>query len=125
MTPVTSGGRTRSAIVALAVLLCLQVATASCGDPGSGPGGGEEETISRDTFVSTYVDLRIAALRDTTAAIGAEERERILREHGVTREDLLRFVEIHGQRPAFMRQVWVEVDERIRRARQARDTTSS
>lgn len=114
-------GRSRC-LVLLALVLLLAPA---CGDDGSAAPDGPVETIDRQTFVATYVDLRLATLRDTSDTITPAERERVLRHHGVTREDLLGFVEIHGDRVEFMRGVWDEVDERIRRTAQDRDTASS
>lgn len=111
---------------ATAVLLVwVGLLGAACADGGSPPSPEEAETIARDTFVATYVDLRLTALRDTTPSITEAERQRVLQDHGVTREDLLQFVEVHGQRVEFMRSVWDEVDERLRRAREGGDTASS
>lgn len=84
----------------------------------------ERAAIDRETFVSTYVDLRLAALRSPAGTISDERRAEVLRRHGVERDDLLRFVEVHGDRPEFMRGVWAEAEERIERAREAGDTAS-
>lgn len=112
--------------VHLGALAFLALLAAACGDNGSAPPDPAAETIDRETFVATYVDLRLAALEDTTLSISPAERERVLRRHGVTRDDLFRFVEVHGDRVDFMRDVWDEVDERIRRAgAEEEDTTSS
>lgn len=78
-----------------------------------------EPTIAREAFVSTYVDLRMAALRNPEAEITAEERDRILEEHGVSSEELLRFVEVLSRDdPRAMQEVWTEVQDRIRQARE-------
>lgn len=76
------------------------------------------ETISRETFIETYVALREAARESETGEITAEARERVLAEQGLSEDDLLTFVEVHGRRIDFMRDVWTEVEERleIRRA---------
>lgn len=108
-------------LLAVGVLLLA----AACGDGGSGPDPEEARTIDRETFVATYVDLRLAALQDTTASITPAQRERVLSEHGVTRQQLLRFVEVHGRRVEFMRDVWDAVDERIRQTRESGDSASS
>lgn len=92
------------------VLACIALVTAC------GTGEVEEpetETIPRETFVETYVALRKAARASETGEISTEERERVLAEHGVTEEDLLSFVEVHGRRIGFMSEVWSEVEERL------------
>jgi len=71
------------------------------------------DTISRETFVQVYVELRVAALDRDDATLAAADRERILSSHGVTGEDLLNFAEVHSQDPAFMRAVWSEIEERL------------
>lgn len=98
-------------------LLALVLAIPACG-------GAEEEAtppveaIPRETFVSAYVDLRMAALRDT-AGISTEERESILGSHGITPADLVRFVEVYGEDPEALQEVWSDVQDRIREAREA------
>lgn len=92
------------------ILACVALGTAC------GTGEVEEpetETISREMFVETYVALRKAARASETGEISTEERERVLSEHGVTEEDLLSFVEVHGRRLGFMSEVWSEVEERL------------
>lgn len=93
-----------------AVLVCAVLGTAC------GTGEVEEpeaETISRETFVETYVALRTATRASETGEITAEERERVLSEHGVTGDDLVAFVDVHGRRIGFMRDVWTEIEERL------------
>lgn len=98
-------------------VLALVLALPACG-------GAEEEApaspeiIPRETFVSAYVDLRMAALRDT-AGISTEERESILRGHGITPSDLVRFVDVYGEDPGALQEVWSDVQVRIREAREA------
>jgi hypothetical protein len=72
-----------------------------------------EETISREAFVQAYVDLRAAALANTRVTISLEERDRILREAGLTEEDLLKFVEVRGTDVQLMKEIWEEVDSLI------------
>lgn len=114
-------GRSAVALLpGLAVALTLLVPTA-CGDGGSGPSpdsaegraAEEVETISRETFISAYVDLRITALRRGREAVTEEERREVLERHGITEDDLLEFVEVHGEDVDFMRDLWEEVDRRI------------
>ncbi len=106
------------------LLLAIVPLTIACGDDISLPWDRDEETISRDTFISTYVDLRLAALREDPPSIQPEERERILERNGVTADELLRFVDVHADRADFMEGVWQEVGERIEPRRTGGDTTA-
>lgn len=92
----------------LAGLIALTVSLA-CGGPSA-------DTIDREVFIATYVDLRVAALDTDTAKVGTEEREEVLRRHGVTAEDLTTFAEVHATDLEFMRDVWNEVELRLDRA---------
>lgn len=92
-------GRALAALVLLAQLSC----------------GGEPEPeglIDRETFIATYIDLRAAALNSPTRTLTAAERDRVLAEHGVTRERLLEFGEFHAADPAYMVGVWTEITDR-------------
>jgi hypothetical protein len=84
-------------------------------------GGPDEDTISREAFVQAYVDLRAAALADPRVTISLEERDRILRDAGLTEEDLLRFAEVHGPDVQLMKEVWEEVDTLIQARREPPD----
>lgn len=111
------------------LVLAVFVILVSCDAlDGPGPPSGEDSTIDRETFVSVYVDLRLEAIRSPDGTLPPGRREEVLRRHGVDRNDLLRFVEVHGERAQFMREVWAEAQERIERAREEQqpedDTTS-
>lgn len=100
------------------LVLALPLLAAGCGE-GAEEVDPAERTISREAFVSAYVDLRMAALRNPDSGITPEARERILDAHGITPEDLLHFVEVHGSRdPEMIQDVWTEVQDRIRQARE-------
>lgn len=71
------------------------------------------EIIARDRFIATYVDLRVAALRSDSGEIPDTAKQRVLEAHGVTDEDLLRFVEIRSAELQFMRDLWNEVELRL------------
>jgi hypothetical protein len=71
------------------------------------------ETIDRETFVETYVQLREAALRTSGGQVTSGERDEVLERLGVSEEDLLRFVEVHGTDVAYMAGVWSEVETRL------------
>lgn len=72
-----------------------------------------EASISTDTFIAAYVDLRMATLRAGVDQIPTAERDRILARHGVTEDDLLQFVEARGRDAAFMHTVWDTIEARI------------
>ena len=80
----------------------------ACSDGSSPP-----TSIDREVFVTTYVDLRIAALESDSAALTEAARAEVLSRHGVTADDLLGFAEAHGRDVEFMRDVWNEVEVRM------------
>jgi hypothetical protein len=94
--------RTSGATAIFAVLVLF-----GCGS--SAPG----DTIDREVFIATYVDLRMAALDTDTARIGTVERDAILQQHGVTADDLTTFADVHGADLEYMRDVWAEVELRL------------
>ena len=73
----------------------------------------EPATIDRETFVETYVALRVAELRSSGAVIPDEARDSVLAEMGVSDEDLVSFAETHGADVVFMEAVWTEVQNRM------------
>ena len=97
----------------------LLVALTACG--GDTPTA--EAPIDRDTFVATYVDLRLSALGSQTGVISDSERSRVLQKHGVTEEDLLGFADAWGPDPEAMRGVWQDVERRLKAAA-GEDTTT-
>jgi hypothetical protein len=84
-------------------------AAAACA-PGPAQAG---DTIDREIFIETYVDLRVAALGSETGALGDDARAEVLARHGVTAEDLLTFANVHGRDVELMRDVWNEVELRL------------
>ncbi len=94
-----------------AVLPMLLGATLALGGCGTGTTPDTAETISPHDFVSTYVDLRLAVLNTgETTELTDSARAAILKHHGVTEDDLLDFVNVHGKDPAFMKAVWDSVE---------------
>jgi hypothetical protein len=89
--------------------LALLWAAAACGT-GVGTNRGD---IDRETFVATYVDLRLAALGTPDMVVPDEQRAEILARHGVDGESLLRFADVHGRDVDYMSELWNEVDEQI------------
>ncbi|NNK63365.1 MAG: hypothetical protein HKO98_09130 [Gemmatimonadetes bacterium] len=73
-------------------------------------------SIDRETFIATYVDLRLSALGTQTGVITDAERVRVLEKHAVTEDDLIAFADAWGPHPESMRGVWEEVQRRLRAA---------
>lgn len=119
--------RTRSAragtvcLHAAPLLVASLLALGGCSSPG--PQEAPPSVIGAERFIAAYVDLRLAALR---AGPGGEvepaERHRILARHGVTADDLVRFVERYGSDPEFMAAVWDTIERRIQERSQGLDS---
>jgi len=92
-----------------AIASALALGAAACG----GPGREAQVPIDRETFIATYVDLRATTIRGDSFAISDAQRTQVLERHGVTEEQLLGFVEAHGQDADFMRGVWDQVEARL------------
>ena len=92
-------------------VMSLLLALAGC-DLGF-PSSEGEASVDRETFITVYVDLRLAALAWESARVPEAERDRILAEHGVTEDDLREFIEVHGRNVPFMTDVWHEIDARL------------
>ena len=69
--------------------------------------------LDRETFVQTYVDLRLAALSSPRGELEPARRDSILQVHDVTSEQLLEFARVHGENPAYMTDVWDEITARM------------
>ncbi|MGD8321060.1 MAG: hypothetical protein PVJ02_11405 [Gemmatimonadota bacterium] len=93
------------------VLLVLLALVGGCrkGPTRTSDAGG----IDRDTFISTYVDLRTATIRARPDSLDPQVRAGILKEHGVTADQLLRFVQAHGEDVGYMRDLWDDVEKRL------------
>lgn len=108
--PAVRGRATRLVFSAL-VLVPLALVPGGCDDEGPSPRRGQ--TISKEAFIGTMVELRREALRRDGGRLPPAERARILRERDVTAQELLRFAEVHGRNVPFMHEVWTEVDRRL------------
>jgi hypothetical protein len=82
---------------------------AACG----GATGANTDTMDREVFVQTYVDLRVSALETDSQRLATPAREAILAEHGVTAEELKGFADAHAADLDFMREVWNEIELRM------------
>ncbi len=84
------------------------------------------DTIGREAFIETYVALRVEELTEPgNEVISKEARERVLLERGVTEEELFAFVEVHGGDVDFMKELWEEVERRMKAMRNPPDTTGA
>lgn len=92
----------------LAVVVALVAGACSSDQPA-----GAAETIDREVFIATYVDLRIAALEADTRLLTDEARDEVLTQHAVTEERLKAFAEVHGRDVEFMSDVWAQVELRL------------
>jgi len=109
-------------IIAVRIVTFLSAGTmaltvAACSGFGSNPGEGD--TISRDTFVRAYYELRLEGLRSLQIEISIEARDRVLEEVGVTEEELLSFIDLWGTDIEMMQGIWEEVDSLQREDRMA------
>ena len=89
------------------------VALTLCGSCGGGATDMSEDTPGREEFIGVYLDLRTAGLGLETASLEDEVRDSILSGYGVTAQDLLDFVDTHGEDVEFMRDLWTEVETRM------------
>ena len=91
--------------------IALLLLAASCGGDAQGP--VPADVMTRETFIETYVDLRVAAVTSDEFRVSADERAEILTRHGVDGEGLLRFADVHGRDLDYMTEVWAEVEVSI------------
>jgi len=93
------------------IVYCLTI-TALLGVFACG-GGSAGEAIDRDVFISTYVELRMAAMDADTMRVGDEQRSEILSRNGVTEHDLVAFANVHAADMEFMRDIWNDIESRL------------
>ena len=97
--------RLRIIVSMVAITLC-----SSCsGDTTDVP----EDTAGREAFIGAYLDLRTAALSSGSTDLGDEVRDSILSVYSVTDQDLLDFIDMHGEDVEFMRDLWTEIEVRL------------
>ena len=80
---------------------------------GCRSGRTSEARLDRDAFIAVYVDLRRVALLAPNAEIDEEGKQAVLDTHGASEEDLLQFVDVHGEDTEYMAAVWAEVERRL------------
>ena len=84
-----------------------------CSSCSGGTTDVPEDTAGREAFIGAYLDLRIAALSTGSTELGDEVRDSILSVYDVTDQDLLDFIDKHGEDVEFMRDLWTEVEARL------------
>ena len=94
-------------------IIVFMVAVTLCWSCGGGATDVLEDTAGREEFIRAYLDLRTAALASGTADFGDEARDSILAAHDVTGQDLLDFIDIHGEDVEFMHDLWAELEVRL------------
>jgi hypothetical protein len=77
----------------------------------------EARTIPPDRFVGVNIELRLVDEMEDTEAGRDSLRREVLDRHGVTPEDLERFVEVRTDRPADLAAVWRRITEGVDSAR--------
>jgi hypothetical protein len=86
------------------------IATTLCLSCSSGATDVPEETPGRTEFIGAYIDLRLAAMSAETTDIGDDLRDSLLAVYDVTEQDLIDFVDMHGEEVEFMRDLWGEIE---------------
>lgn len=96
--------------IILLLLLCVPSLLGACTSGES----VREQAISRDRFIAVNVALRQI---DPEGPKASERRDEVLREHGVTTEQLREFVERRENRPGELAEIWEEIARRTDRVR--------
>jgi len=81
----------------------------ACGGSEVAP---ETTALDRDTFIRSWVDLRVTAVR-SGEPLTDSLRAAVLDRQGVTEEELMEFAEVRGDDLAYMRDLWLEVEARL------------
>ena len=95
-------------------LLLIALPLTSC-DPGF-PGSDGSASIDRETFIESYVDLRVEAIYWENGLLPDTTRKRILAEHELTEADLREFIAVHGRNVPMMEELWLEIRLRVEEA---------
>ena len=75
--------------------------------------------FAQDKFVEVYVQFSLAAEKFKSDSLGlAEERQRILKQAGVTRDELDDFVDRMNERPHEWGRVWEKIVQKLEEKRQ-------
>lgn len=90
--------------MALCALLVLQ----AC-EPESSP-----TAITRDEYIELYVEILRAASEERDALEASERAREILERRGYAPEDLNEFTRQHSDDPAYLANVWGQIEMRLR-----------
>ena len=90
--------------------LILPIAATLCWSWGDGGTDVPEDTGQREAFIAAFLDLRMAALTSGSADLTDEVRDSVLAISNVTEQDLLDFIDTHGEDVEFMRDLWTELE---------------
>jgi hypothetical protein len=94
----------------IAAVAALAASLAGCSTESPPAPAG---VIDRAAFVSTFAELRDAAMKQPLKILADEDRARILSAHGVTEAQLIEFTEAWGADPDYMTKVWDDVRSRM------------
>ena len=111
--PLVIPPRHRPRIVVSSRMVVSVLALTLCGSCRGGTTDVPEDTAEREAFIGAYLDLRTEALSTGSTELGNEVRDSILVVHDVTDQDLLDFIDMHGEDIEFMRDLWTEVEARL------------
>ena len=82
----------------------------SCGDGATDVTG---DTAGRETFIGAYLALRSEAMSSGSTEMEDRVRDSILTIYDVTAQELLDFIDTHGEDVEFMRDLWTEIETRM------------
>jgi hypothetical protein len=101
----------RSSSTSWLAVLAVGAVLFGCGGSTSGP--APAEVPDREAFVASYIDLRVEALTTAGGELTDEGRAEVLARHTVTEDQLVAFVNYHGENLTFMRDVWNDIELRL------------
>ncbi len=80
---------------------------------GGGATDVTDDTAGRETFIGAYLALRSEAMSSGSTEIEDRVRDSILTVYDVTAQELLDFIDTHGEDVEFMRDLWTEMETRM------------
>ena len=94
-------------------LVVFVAAITLCWSCGGGVTDVAGDPAGREAFIGAYLDLRTTTLRSGTTDLADEVRDSILAAYDVTGQDLIDFIDTHGEDVEFMRDLWTELEVRM------------
>ncbi len=89
------------------------VAMMLCWSCGGGATDAPVETAGREAFIGAYLALRSEAMSSQSTEMEDRVRDSILTVYDVTAQELLDFIDTHGEDVEFMRDLWTEIETRM------------